>query len=68
MGIIKLLSGLFDAFNAVMTMMREKELRQQGFNKALGDIREKRLKNAEKVKEIDDKPVPDDPDDILGRL
>jgi len=61
MGWLKAISGLFDIINTVFTMMREKELRQQGYRKAKEEIQKRKEQNREIAKKIDNTPDVDKP-------
>ncbi len=66
--ILKAITGIIDLVSTIMTMIREKELRDQGFKEALRQVRKNKAKAKEIVDEIDNKRTPDKPDDILDRM
>ena len=61
MGWVKAIAELFTIINTIFTMMRERELRKQGYKKAKAEVEKRKHKNKEKADEIDNRPDVDDP-------
>ncbi len=61
MGWLKAINGLFTIINTIFTMIKEKELRTQGYKKAKEEVEKRKDKNREIKDAIDSKPDVDDP-------
>ena len=56
MGWLEAISGFFKIINTLFTMMREKELRKQGYKKAKEEIEIRKQKNREIADQVNDSP------------
>lgn len=61
MGWLKAISEFFTIVNTIFTMMRESELRKQGYQKAKLEVEARKDRNREISKEIDDSDDVSDP-------
>lgn len=61
MGWLKVVNGLFTLINTIFSMIKEKELRQQGYKKAKEEVEKRKVENSEISNEIDSNNDIDDP-------
>jgi hypothetical protein len=66
--ILGLLQAALTVFSKLATLFQEEKLREQGRQEVQQHQLEDRLNANQKAAEIDSRPMPDDPADVLSRL
>lgn len=61
MGWISAINGILTLINTIFAMVKEKELRQQGYKKAKEEVEKRKEANRDIKDEIDNSPDVDDP-------